>query len=70
MKMVTTDGNWGNIKSNMTLADLKVKLAEHIIAQADCYKPDEMWSILTETKVGAWRRSDLLEKLRLIFSFS
>ena len=57
-------------KPYMTLADLKLRVAEHIIAQADCYRPDEVQSILAETKIGAWRRVDLLEKLRIIFSMS
>ena len=60
----------GTTKLNTTLADLKVRVAEHIIAQDDCYRPDEVQSILAETKVGAWRRSDLLEKLRMVFSTS
>ena len=57
-------------RSYTTLADLKLRVAEHLIAQADCYRPDEVQSILAETKIGAWRRVDLLEKLRIIFSMS
>ncbi len=70
MKQVTRIGDLRNNESVTTLADLKVKLVEHVMAQADFYKPDEVWSILAETKVGAWRRSDLLEKIKLIFSLS
>lgn len=57
-------------KPYTTLGDLKLRVAEHIISKADCYRPDEILSILAETKVGAWRRSYLLEKLRFIFSMS
>ena len=57
-------------KRSITLADLRLKLAEHIIAHEDNYRPDEVWSILTETKVGAWRRKALVEKLRVVFSTS
>jgi hypothetical protein len=53
-----------------TLADLKLRVAEHVIAQADGYQSDEVQKILAETKVGAWRRDVLLEKLRIIFSAS
>ncbi len=53
-----------------TLADLRLRLAEHVITQADDYQPDEVQQILAETKVGAWRRGALLEKLRVIFSAS
>jgi ubiquitin len=63
-------GEVRTIKPYMTLADLKLKVAEHIIAQADCYQPDEVQSILAETKIGVWRRADLWEKLRIIFSMS
>jgi hypothetical protein len=42
-------------------------MAEHIIAQ---YNPDkaDVWSILAETKVGAWRKWALLKKLERVFS--
>ncbi len=63
-------GEVRSTKPYTTLGDLKLRVAEHIIAQADCYRPDEILSILAETKVGAWRRSYLLEKLRFIFSMS
>jgi hypothetical protein len=53
-----------------TLADMKLKLAEHLINMADFYRSDEVHSIMTETKVGARRRNDLVDKLRLVFSMS
>jgi len=63
-------GRAGTAKRGVTLADLKVKVAEHIIAHDAGYRPDEVWSILAETKVGAWRRQALVEKLRMVFSTS
>jgi len=60
----------GNTKASTTMADLKLRVAEHIIAQDNCYRPDEVQGILAETKVGAWRRSTLLKKLKMVFSVS
>jgi len=63
-----TTGDVGTTKVGTTLADLKLRVAEHIIAQDDGYRPDEVQSILAETKVGAWRRPALLKKLQMVFS--
>ena len=52
------------------LADLKLKIAEHLISQADNYRPDEVYGIMAETKVGARKRPQLVEKLRMVFSVS
>ena len=57
----------GGARTFSALADLKVKVAEHLISQ-DCCHPDEMHSILAETKVGARKKADLMEKLRVVFS--
>jgi len=53
-----------------TLADLKLKIAEHLINQADSYRPHEVYGIMAETKVGARKRADLVDKLRVVFSMS
>lgn len=53
-----------------TVADMKLKLAEHLINLADFYRSDEVLSIMRETKVGAMRKNDLVDKLRLVFSVS
>ena len=53
-----------------TLVDLKLKIAEHLINQADSYRLDEVHSIMAETKVGARKRTDLVGKMRLVFSMS
>ena len=50
------------------VTDLKLRMAEHIVAQNDCYRTADVQTILAETKVGAWRRADLLKKLQIIFS--
>ena len=62
--------NVGTTKVGTTLTELKLRVAEHIVAQDDCYRPDEVQTILAETKVGVWRRQNLLEKLRKVFSMS
>jgi len=60
----------GGVEISIALADLKLKIAEHLINQADNYRPDEVFSIMAETKVGARRRADLVQKLRMVFSVS
>ena len=60
-----TSINTNDTEAHTTSDDLKLKLAEHIIAQ---YSVDtDVRSILTETKVGAWRREALLKKLKTVF---
>jgi len=56
------------ILNSINIADLKLRVAEHIVAQDDCYRTADVQTILAETKVGAWRRADLLKKLQIIFS--
>ena len=51
----------------INVADLKLRVAERLITQNDCYRTADVQTILAETKVGAWRRADLLKKLRMIF---
>jgi len=58
----------GNTKVCSTVADLRIRMAEHIIAQNNCSWSDEVLSILAETKVGARRRSALLKELQMVFS--
>ncbi|MFC1915804.1 hypothetical protein ACFLW4_03835 [Chloroflexota bacterium] len=69
-KSTITTVDVGTTKTGTALAELKLRVAEHIIAQNDCYRPDEVRSILDETKVGAWRKPALLKKLQMVFSFS
>ena len=52
----------------INVADLKLRVAEHIITQNDCYRSTDIQTILAETKVGAWKRADLLTKLKMTFS--
>ncbi len=65
-------GKWeaGGARISTALADLKLKIAEHLINQADNYRPDEVYRIMAETKVGARERTHLVEKLRMVFSVS
>ena len=51
-----------------TVADLKLRVAQHIVAQYDYHGVNEAWDIIAETKVGAWRRPTLLKILKKIFS--
>ena len=65
-------GKWG-IGSNgksITLADLKLKMAEHLMNLADNPRQDEVYDIIAETKVGARKKTDIVEKLRIVFSSS
>ena len=50
------------------MTSLQRRMAEHIIAQDNWYRKNDVRSILAETKVGAWRRRDILEKMRVIFT--
>jgi len=54
--------------SPINVANLKLKVAEHIVTQNDCYRNTDVQTILAETKVGAWKRADLLKKLKMTFS--
>jgi len=71
MEQVQLD-KWGvgRETTGTTLADLKLKIAEHLINQADSYRLDEVYRIMAETKVGARKRTDLADKMRLVFSMS
>ena len=60
----------GTVRAATTLADLKLKIAEHLIDQADVCNPNEVYSIMAETKVGARKRTELMDKVRLVFSIS
>jgi hypothetical protein len=71
MESVTL-GKWGAGGAGIgtTLADMKVKVAEHLVNLSDFYRTDEVYHIMAETKVGARRRNDLVDKLRMVFSVS
>ncbi|TES88805.1 MAG: hypothetical protein E3J93_01815 [Dehalococcoidia bacterium] len=71
MEQVQLD-KWGvgRETTGTTLVDLKLKIAEHLINQADSYRLDEVYRIMAETKVGARKRTDLADKMRLVFSMS
>ena len=54
--------------SGVDIAELKLRMAEHIIAQEECTRMADVRSILAETKVGAWRKATLRKKLEMLFS--
>ena len=56
------------ISTPINIAELKLRVAEHIITQNDCYRSTDIQTILAETKVGAWKQADLLTKLKMTFS--
>ena len=60
----------GTTRECTTVADLKLRVAEHILAQYDCYGNTDVRDILNETKPGAWRRPTLLKMLKMVFSAS
>ena len=60
--------NAGTTNVSTSIADLKLRVAEHILAQYDCCETTDVRNILDETKVGAWRRPTLVKKLKMIFS--
>ena len=60
----------GGIRVGTTLTDMKVRIAEHLISQAKRHGPDEVFNIISETKVGARRRAELINNVRLVFSIS
>ena len=68
-KQLSKKGAWG-VRAGTALTDLKLKIAEHLIEQADICGPDEIYSIMAETKVGAKRRTELMNRVRFIFSIS
>jgi hypothetical protein len=60
----------GEVRLCTDITDLKLKISEHLINQADGYGPDEVYSIMAETKIGSSKRTDLMDKVRLVFSIS
>ena len=60
----------GGIRTGTNLAKLQLKMAGHLIDQAGRSYADEVYSIMAESKVGASRRTELMNKLRLVFSIS
>ncbi len=60
--------NAGTTNAPISIADLKLRVAEHILAQYDCCETSDVQNILDETKVGAWRRPTLQKMLKMVFS--
>jgi hypothetical protein len=62
--------NGNATKGRATIADLKVRIAEHILAQYGSYGTTDVRNILNETKVGASRRTTLRKFLTMVFPTS
>ena len=60
----------GTTRECTTVADLQLRVAEHILAQYDGCGATDVRDILNETKVGAWRKPALLKILKMVFSAS
>jgi len=58
------------VRLNPRSRSAKLRVAERIVHRDDCYGIGEVQSFLQEIEAGAWRRSALLEKLRMVFSMS
>ncbi len=58
------------VSTKITDLDLKIRVAEHIRAQYDCYGTTDVRDILNETKPGAWKRPTLLKMLKMVFPVS
>ena len=59
-----------NTKAGTTTAALRLRMVEHILAQYNGYETSDVRSILNETKAGEWRRPNLLNMLKMVFSES
>jgi len=57
-------------KACTTIANLKLMVAAHILAQYDCYEVSDIGNILNETKAGTWRRPTLLKMPEMVFAAS
>ena len=62
--------NGNATKACTTIADLRVRIAEHILAQYDSHGTTDVRNILNETKVGAGQRTTVAEFLKMVFSTS
>lgn len=60
--------NMGTEQSCRTLAELRMRVAEYLIQRIGHDETNDIWPILTETKVGGWRKPTLLKQLRALFS--
>jgi len=58
------------IKQNPRSRSAKLRVAERILPQDDCYGDSEVQYFLNEVESGEWRRSAVLEKLKMVFSMS
>ncbi len=55
------------IQRNPRSRSAKLRVAEHVIAQDDCYGTADVLNFLAEVKARAWKRPALLKKLETVF---
>jgi len=60
----------GTANASKTIADLQMRMAEHILTQYGYHNTTDIRHILNETKAGAWRKSALMKMLETVFSAS
>jgi len=60
----------GTANASKTIADLQMRMAEHILTQYGYYDATDIRHILNETKAGARRKPALLRMLETVFSAS
>ena len=60
----------GTANASKTIADLQMRMAEHILTQYGYYDTTDIRHILNETKAGAWRKPTILKMLEPVFSTS
>jgi len=58
------------VQQNPRSRSAKLRVAERIVPQDDCYGAAEVQDFLYGVEAGAWRRSSVLKKLKLVFSVS
>lgn len=60
--------NGNTTKACTTVADLRMRIAEHILAQYDSHGNTDVRNILNETKVGAGQSTTVSKFLKMVFS--
>jgi len=65
---IASTGGVGTTKICTDIVSLKLRMAEHILAQYDYAGTTDVRDILNETKTGAWRRPALEKIIKMVFS--
>ena len=72
-KIITPQKGWNladkeGPMEEQIIADLKLRVAEHIIAQYECQESNDVRNIRAETKVGGGTKPTLQKILKMVFS--